>query len=156
MLAAALSHDAKLLILDEPTSGLDPVARDDILEVLAEYIADGSRSVLFSTHITADLERIADYVTLIDEGRIVYTGAKDDLVDAYRVIHGAPGHLTPRPASGPSVCARPSSASPPCSARPTSPRSRRPSPASRPASTRSSFTSPLKRRRGRAVARHSA
>jgi ABC-2 type transport system ATP-binding protein len=95
MLAAALSHDAKLLILDEPTSGLDPVARDDILEVLAEYIADGSRSVLFSTHITADLERIADYVTLIDEGRIVYTGAKDDLVDAYRVIHGAPGHLTP-------------------------------------------------------------
>ena len=94
MLAAALSHHARLLILDEPTSGLDPVARDDLLDVLAEYIADGTRSVLFSTHITADLERIADYITLIDAGRIVYTGAKDDLTEAYRLIHGGPDELT--------------------------------------------------------------
>jgi ABC-2 type transport system ATP-binding protein len=94
MLAAALSHHARLLILDEPTSGLDPVARDDLLDVLAEYIADGTRSVLFSTHMTADLERIADYITLIDAGRIVYTGAKDDLTEAYRLIHGGPDELT--------------------------------------------------------------
>jgi ABC-2 type transport system ATP-binding protein len=94
MLAAALSHQARLLILDEPTSGLDPVARDDLLDVLADYISSGERSVLFSTHITADLDRIADYLTLIDAGRIVYTGAKDDLAQAYTMIHGGPGQLT--------------------------------------------------------------
>jgi len=96
MLAAALSHHARLLILDEPTSGLDPVARDDLLDVLADYIGDGDASVLFSTHITSDLERIADYVTLIDSGRVVFTGAKEDLADAYQVIHGSPGQLTDR------------------------------------------------------------
>jgi ABC-2 type transport system ATP-binding protein len=94
MLAAALSHHARLLILDEPTSGLDPVARDDLLDVLADYIAGGDTSVLFSTHITSDLERIADYITLIDTGRVVFTGAKDDLADTYRMIHGGPSQLT--------------------------------------------------------------
>jgi ABC-2 type transport system ATP-binding protein len=94
MLATALSHHARLLILDEPTSGLDPVARDDLLDVLADYITGGEMSVLFSTHITADLERIADYITLIDAGRVVFTGAKDDLADTYRMIHGGPGQLT--------------------------------------------------------------
>ena len=80
MLAVALSHGAKLLILDEPTSGLDPVARDELLDILKEYIADGEKSVFFSTHITSDLERAADYITLIDRGRIFYTGTKDDLL----------------------------------------------------------------------------
>ncbi|HZM74742.1 MAG TPA: ABC transporter ATP-binding protein [Candidatus Limnocylindrales bacterium] len=94
MLAAALSHHARLLILDEPTSGLDPVARDDVLDVLADLISGGGVSVLFSTHITADLERIADYITFIDAGRVVFTGAKDDLADAYRMIHGGPGQAT--------------------------------------------------------------
>ena len=94
MLAAALSHHARLLILDEPTSGLDPVARDDLLDVLADYIAGGDMSVLFSTHITSDLERIADYITLIDAGRVVFTGVKDDLADTYRMIHGGPSQLT--------------------------------------------------------------
>lgn len=66
MLACAFSHDAKLLILDEPTSGLDPLTRDEFLEILQDYIRDGQRSVLFSTHITTDLERVADYITLIN------------------------------------------------------------------------------------------
>jgi len=75
MLACAFSHNAKLLILDEPTSGLDPVTRDEFLEILQEYIKDGERSVLFSTHITTDLERIADYITLINRGDIFIQGA---------------------------------------------------------------------------------
>jgi ABC-2 type transport system ATP-binding protein len=94
MLAAAFSHHARLLILDEPTSGLDPVARDDLLDVLAEYIAGGDTSVLFSTHITSDLERIADYITVIDAGRVVFTGAKDDLAETYRMINGGTSQLT--------------------------------------------------------------
>jgi ABC-2 type transport system ATP-binding protein len=93
MLAVAMSHDAKLLILDEPTSGLDPVARDELLDILSEYIADGQRSILFSTHITSDLERIADYITLIKEGTIFYTGTKDDLLEGFAVIKGGPDDL---------------------------------------------------------------
>ncbi|MBP0973822.1 MAG: ABC transporter ATP-binding protein, partial [Oscillospiraceae bacterium] len=64
MIAVALSHKPELIILDEPTSGLDPVARDELLDILAEYIEDENRGVLFSTHITADVERIADFVTI--------------------------------------------------------------------------------------------
>jgi ABC-2 type transport system ATP-binding protein len=94
MLAAALSHQARLLIFDEPTSGLDPVARDDLLDILADIIADGQTSVLFSTHITSDLERIADYLTVIEAGRIVFTGPKDELADTYRLVQGGPDQLT--------------------------------------------------------------
>ena len=94
MLAAAMSHGAKLLILDEPTSGLDPVARDELLEILREYISDGERTVFFSTHITSDLERIADYITLIDHGRILYTGTKDDLLEYFLVAKGGRDDLT--------------------------------------------------------------
>ena len=94
MLAVAMSHDAKLLILDEPTSGLDPVARDELLEILSAYISDGQRSVLFSTHITSDLEKIADYITLIDKGNIFYTGTKDDLLESFYVIKGGLDELT--------------------------------------------------------------
>jgi len=94
MLAVAMSHDAKLLILDEPTSGLDPVARDELLEILSAYISDGQRSVLFSTHITSDLEKIADYITLIDKGNIFYTGTKDNLVESFYVIKGGLDELT--------------------------------------------------------------
>ena len=93
MLAVALSHEAKLLILDEPTSGLDPVARDELLEILSEYIADGARSILFSTHITSDLERIADYITLIDNGRIFFTGTKDSLLESFLIVKGGPEDL---------------------------------------------------------------
>ncbi len=94
MLAVAMSHEAKLLILDEPTSGLDPVARDELLDILGEYISDGQKSILFSTHITSDLEKIADYITLIDHGRIFYSGTKDNLLESYHMIKGGPDDLT--------------------------------------------------------------
>jgi ABC-2 type transport system ATP-binding protein len=94
MLAAAMSHEAKLLILDEPTSGLDPVARDELLDILGEYISDGRKSILFSTHITSDLEKIADYITLIDRGKIFYSGAKDDLLESYYIVKGGTTDLT--------------------------------------------------------------
>jgi len=94
MLAVAVSHGAKLLILDEPTSGLDPVAREELLDILREYIADGEKSVFFSTHITSDLERIADYITLIDHGRIFYTGTKDGLLEHFCITKGNKTDLT--------------------------------------------------------------
>ena len=74
MLAVALSHDAKLLILDEPTSGLDVLSRDELMDILSDYVADGEHSVIFSTHITADLERCATYIT---HGMLYYSGPKD-------------------------------------------------------------------------------
>lgn len=89
MITIALSHKAELIILDEPTSGLDPVARDELLDILAEYIEDENRGVLFSTHITADVERIADYVTILHDGKVWYTGEKDELTEKYAVIKGA-------------------------------------------------------------------
>lgn len=94
MLACAFSYDAKLLILDEPTSGLDPVSRDELLEILSEYIEDEQHSVLFSTHITSDLEKIADYITYINLGNLVFTGSKEDFVEGYRLINGDRKSLT--------------------------------------------------------------
>jgi ABC-2 type transport system ATP-binding protein len=94
MLAVAMSHEAKLLILDEPTSGLDPVARDELLDILSEYISDGDKTILFSTHITSDLEKIADYITLIDNGRVFYTGTKDDLMERFLIVKGGLEDLT--------------------------------------------------------------
>ena len=83
MIAVALSHDAKLLVLDEPTSGLDPVARDEICELLLEYARHGG-SVLFSTHITEDLEKIADYITFVLNGEIVFSEQKEELGKKYQ------------------------------------------------------------------------
>ena len=94
MLACAFSYDAKLLILDEPTSGLDPVSREELLQILAEYIEDGEHSVLFSTHITADLERTADYITYLRDGELVYTGGKDEFVDLFRLVKGSREELS--------------------------------------------------------------
>jgi ABC-2 type transport system ATP-binding protein len=94
MLAVAMSHEAKLLILDEPTSGLDPVARDELLEILGKYIADGHKSILFSTHITSDLEKIADYITIIEHGNIFYSGTKDNLLESFCIVRGGPHDLT--------------------------------------------------------------
>jgi ABC-2 type transport system ATP-binding protein len=94
MLAVAMSHEARLLILDEPTSGLDPAARYELLETLGDYISDGEKSILFSTQITSDLEKIADYITLIDYGNIFYTGPKDDLIESFRIVKGGPEDLT--------------------------------------------------------------
>lgn len=94
MLACALSRETKLLLLDEPTSGLDPVTRDDFLEILQEYIQDGERSVLFSTHITSDLDQVADYITFLNNGELVFAGSVDELREKYRIIKGNPEDLT--------------------------------------------------------------
>lgn len=93
MLACAFSHNAQLLILDEPTSGLDPLARDELMELLQDYIKDGERSVLFSTHITSDLQKVADYITFLKHGKLVFTGSMDDLLEKYVLIKGAPEEL---------------------------------------------------------------
>lgn len=87
-LAVALSHKAKLLVLDEPTSGLDPVARDELMDILMEYIQDNNNSILFSTHISADLEKVADYVTVLSNGKLFYSGEKDTLMEKYVIIKG--------------------------------------------------------------------
>ena len=92
-LALALSHQAKLFLLDEPTSGLDPVARDDILELFQELIEDGTRSILFSTHITSDLEKCADFITYIENGQIIESRTMDDLIAAYRIVKGKKNQL---------------------------------------------------------------
>ncbi|HEX3029442.1 MAG TPA: AAA family ATPase, partial [Clostridia bacterium] len=85
-LALALSHKPELLILDEPTSGLDPVIRSELLEMFLEIIQDESCSILFSSHITSDIEKIADYVTIIDDGKIIMSDDKDLIMDKWKVI----------------------------------------------------------------------
>ncbi|MEG2337858.1 MAG: ABC transporter ATP-binding protein [Clostridium sp.] len=92
--ALALSHNAKLLIMDEPTSGLDPVFRDEYLDILRSIISDEKKSILFSTHITSDLEKIADYITFIDKGNLILSEEKDLLLDNYRLIKGNHDCLT--------------------------------------------------------------
>lgn len=94
MIACAFSYDAKLLILDEPTSGLDPVSRDELLQILSEYIEDGEHSVLFSTHITGDLERTADFITYLSYGELYFSGSKDEFVDMYRMVKGGGDELS--------------------------------------------------------------
>jgi ABC-2 type transport system ATP-binding protein len=92
-LAIALAHQADLLIMDEPTSGLDPVVRGELLEILTWIIQDENKGIFFSTHITTDLDKIADYVTLIDQGQIVFSCAKDELIDNYGLVKGSKGVL---------------------------------------------------------------
>ncbi|MET3544349.1 ABC-2 type transport system ATP-binding protein [Paenibacillus favisporus] len=92
-LALALSHGAKLLILDEPTSGLDPIARDDLLELFQSLVAEGEISILFSTHITSDLEKCADYITYIHNGRIINSAEKEEFIDSYRLLNGSASQL---------------------------------------------------------------
>ena len=87
-LALALSHHAQLLILDEPTSGLDPVSRDDLLELFQELIEDGERSIVFSTHITSDLEKCADYITYIKNGEIIASADKERFLNDYQIVKG--------------------------------------------------------------------
>lgn len=88
MLAVALSHDAKILILDEPTSGLDPAMRDELVDMILDFMENEDHTVLFSTHITQDLDRIADYIVFIDQGKIVFEGIKDELYDKFLLIKG--------------------------------------------------------------------
>ncbi|MDR2514035.1 MAG: ABC transporter ATP-binding protein [Christensenellaceae bacterium] len=95
MLAAALSHGARLLLLDEPTSGLDPVARDELGEILREFMREEGRSVLFSTHIGADLERVADHIVFLMEGRVLFAGPKEELLEGYLRVAGGAESLSP-------------------------------------------------------------
>ncbi len=87
-IALALSHDADLLIMDEPTSGLDPVFRREFLGILSEILQDENKTVLFSSHITSDLERIADYVVFINNGKIVFDDSKDDILSKWGIVKG--------------------------------------------------------------------
>jgi ABC-2 type transport system ATP-binding protein len=87
-MAVHLSHDAKLLLLDEPTGGLDPVARDEMLDIMREHLVKNERTVLFSTHITGDLERIADLIVYISRGAVSFCGEKDFLTSKYCVVRG--------------------------------------------------------------------
>lgn len=94
MIALALSHDARLLILDEPTSGLDPVSRNELTELLRRIAADGQRSVLFSTHITSDLEKCASHITFIKDGTIQHTGTLADFRQHYDYLRQPGQELT--------------------------------------------------------------
>lgn len=85
-IAVALSHHSRLLILDEATSGLDPVVRDDILDMLLDFVQEEDHSILVSSHITSDLEKIADYIVFIHEGKVVFSKPKDELVEQYGII----------------------------------------------------------------------
>ena len=86
-ISTAISHCPKLLILDEPTSGLDPVARSEILDIFQDFIQNGENSILVSSHITSDLEHIADYITFISDGRILLSKTRDELLDEYGIVH---------------------------------------------------------------------
>lgn len=85
-IAIALSHDAKLLVMDEATTGLDPVVRSEILDIFLEYLQDENNSILMSSHITSDLEKIADSVTFIDRGKILLSGYKDEILESHGLI----------------------------------------------------------------------
>ncbi len=87
-IAIALSHKAKLIIMDEPTAGLDPLVRRDLLHVLQEVVLEEEASVLFSTHVTTDLEKIADYITYIHDGSVYFSSEKDSILERYAVVKG--------------------------------------------------------------------
>ncbi|NLA29599.1 MAG: ABC transporter ATP-binding protein [Propionibacterium sp.] len=87
-IAAAFAHDARLLVLDEPTSGLDPLSRDELVGIIGDFMMDEHRTVLFSSHITSDIERIADYVAVIDKGQIIAHSERSDLMDSYVLVRG--------------------------------------------------------------------
>ncbi len=92
-LAFALSHDARLLVFDEPTSGLDPVFRRELIEVMCDIISDGRRSILYSTHLTDELDKIADYITFIQNGRQLFSLSKENLMTHYALIRGSQNQI---------------------------------------------------------------
>ena len=92
-IAAALSHDPKLLILDEATSGLDPVVRDEVVDMIGEFTRDESRSVLISSHIVSDLEKVCDYIAFLHKGRLLLCEGKDALLERYGMLHCSAAQL---------------------------------------------------------------
>jgi ABC-2 type transport system ATP-binding protein len=94
-LAVALAHEADLILMDEPTAGLDPLFRFELLEKLRALIQNDKKTVLFSSHITTDLERIADYVTFIDKGRVVFSAARDEILETWGVVKTAGDGIRP-------------------------------------------------------------
>lgn len=99
-MAIALSHGARLLILDEPTSGLDPVIREEILDILREFVMDEEHSVLISSHIISDLEKTADYAAFLHEGRLKLCEEKDRLLEEYRIMKGSKEEIREAEESG--------------------------------------------------------
>ncbi len=95
MFASVLARDTKLLVLDEATNGLDPVMRTEVLKLLQEYVMNGERSVIFSTHILSDLEQIADYIYFIHGGRTVLYDAKDELIESFLLVKGESAKIPP-------------------------------------------------------------
>jgi ABC-2 type transport system ATP-binding protein len=93
-LAFALAHGAELILMDEPTSGLDPIFRRELLERLSGLIRDGRTSVLFSTHITSDLERVADYITCLREGELLFSATRDEVIERWAIVKGGADLLT--------------------------------------------------------------
>lgn len=86
-IATAISHNTQLLVLDEPTSGLDPVVRDEILDILLDFVQNENNSVLISSHITSDLEKVCDYIAFIKDGEIVFVENKDEIYEKYAILH---------------------------------------------------------------------
>ncbi len=99
-LALALAHDADLILMDEPTAGLDPVFRFELLNKLQALIQNERKTVFFSSHITTDLERVADFVTFVHRGRIVFSAAKDEVLDSWGVVRARSEGLRPEDVPG--------------------------------------------------------
>lgn len=93
-IALALSHNAELIVMDEPSSGLDPLAREELMDIFAEMIEEREITVLISTHITSDLDRTADYIVMINDGKILFNTPKDELLEAHRIVKGGKDELT--------------------------------------------------------------
>ena len=98
-LAFALSHNAKLLVFDEPSAGLDPIFRRELIDLMYEIIMEGDRSVIFSTHLTQDLDNVADYITMLHNGEQLFSMSKDDLLDKYLLVRGRKEQLLQLPSS---------------------------------------------------------
>jgi ABC-2 type transport system ATP-binding protein len=92
-LAFALSHNAKLLVFDEPTAGLDPVFRRELLEIMCDVISEGDRSILFSTHLTEELDKLADYLTFIYRGKLLFSASKEKLLEQYGLVRASAKEL---------------------------------------------------------------